>query len=194
MLAGRWTRLERYARWRSGRLALESLGDDLLGAVAAHLDGPDLLRLVEAMLGAAPRVDVPAHVASVPEPLRALWLEHVIVAAFETHVYALAERALFHARDALGVMLLADWSPFVPPDAEAASPVAEYAWAYEPALASRVRCHRLRLLSVVRDCLARAMPAVRLALHTHFRWGDGVVVHPHAVAQHVYYVLPLTVV
>jgi hypothetical protein len=123
--SSRWERLERYARWKQNKLPLHLLPDEVVALIATFLQRRDAYNLVESLLGFQPNIFNRDDVARIPLSIQPLWIESILCDLFEQRVYALAEVALYYARDASSVVMLLDWSLFsnVP-----AVPVAEYHW------------------------------------------------------------------
>lgn len=173
MAEGRWGRLERYARWRSRRLPLDRLPEDVLGhLVSGFLTGEEVRRLVEALYGALD-VNDPLDVARVPAPCRPCWLYHHMLGALGAALRGVAaETALFHAHGPTygpaRVLAFADWSPFSEPGGgkRALRPIAEYHWARGAAPPRAVVvAHRSRVVACVRDCVLRRRPVTALAFY-----------------------------
>lgn len=169
----RWMRLERYARFRSSRMKLMCLPDDVLETISSLLDGPDLRRLVEAVTG----VGSVAGMEHVSKPLwlempgwtRNRWLFNESISSFEAMCYNVAEKALFHCHDCGSAVMYVNWSQFksiTPP-----RPVATYDWDVEQgAVKANVKVDKSYLLRVLHDCVRKRSPSVRVTMHLNFVW------------------------
>ena len=111
-MATRWTRLERYARWR-GRLHLDHLPGDVLAYMAAEfLDPPDLMRLAAAFVGYEPDMYVRRDVDALPAELRTQWLNHSMRAGYEARLLQFARECYPASFDlCMDLHVHVDWSP-----------------------------------------------------------------------------------
>lgn len=172
----RWERLERYARWKSGRLCLDRLPEDVLGYLIQHfLTVDDLDNLLTARTGRRPSLARRADLALVPEEVRGFWVGTTMLKEAHAHLfYRVAEVALYHARDVQSVVCFSDWSPFAVRRESGGSgcsvlpmPVAEYCWGRDAQgkYVANVHVYERRLEEVAKDCVRRQMPVVHLSLY-----------------------------
>lgn len=174
-----WSRLERYARWKS-RLRWAMLPDDLVAAIADHLAPADLTALVDALVA-----DADEHPDAVPACLRARWALCRVRAAFGDFVRRrLEDEIMFLTRDCTSAVLFFDWSCF---SAEHPRPVVEFAWTgrraqvvyYEENFCAEVRSH------------ARAhLPAVRVTVHQHMSTAGRSLLHPQPFLAQSHVLIP----
>ena len=154
------------------------LPDDLLAHITLFLTGEDLCRLVEAVVGYAPSIRVRTELMSVPLNMRSEWLTYRVLCDFRAFLNSLSSWGLFHARDAVVLHAIVDWSPFS--DAPANS-VAEYGWYHSPPLKGplpRVTLHEPTIHKCLLRCVRRSLPQVRVALHMVLLWSGQTVVCP----------------
>lgn len=183
----RWSRLERYARWRQRGCFLRTAPEDVLALVVAHLARRDVLALVEALAHARLDLSVRSDVARVPPFARARWVSEVLRGSLEAFVHDAAEHALFHARDALGVVALVDWSPFAPRPPES---IATYSWHLGAVARSHVRVDDALVARVVTRCIQEERCAVRVTFHTVLAWMGYQFMQPSPFHARLCYVLP----
>lgn len=140
MRPGAWERLERYARWKQGRLRLDHLPDELVALVAASLRGEDLHNLVVALYLRAGECDRTTRgggdeaanddgcrrwwwgawtarrvYRSVPPPVAMRWTQDASFRTIEHHaIHLMKDPALFFCSSpgVTCVALVADWSRF----------------------------------------------------------------------------------
>lgn len=169
----RWSRLERYARWKARRFPLARLPCDVLAHVLSYLTYADVNSVLAALHGRTPLVETRAQLERyIPVEIRSTWMHHAAVEELERQLVCLGDVALFYARDCPSVHAYADWSPFSPPPHP--RPVAEYAWQHHatprapyaavPSVRAQMRINRVALGALVDACLASGCCAVRVAL------------------------------
>lgn len=183
----RWSRLERYARWRSRRLPLHHLPNDVLDIVVGLLARLDFFSFLAAVVGFVPDLNVPQHVAHVPQPIRSRWFHEMVLQTFEFHLSQLADQALFYCKDSTSALALVNWSPF---GSSTITPVAEYSWSRTTPVHSNVILHSESLRTIVNRCICKQSCAVRLSLHLHLHWNNQDIINPDPTLQYVYYVYP----
>lgn len=182
----RWDRLERYARWRSHRLPLLALPDDVLAHLASHhLDAASLRALAEAVVGWMPSMWATRDVAAVPKPLRASWLLTCVLASVEAQLYALRDFCIFHARDCTTVLVFLDWTPFA---SSASMPVATTYWESPHCANMRVCQHALQR-AVMQSCML-ARPVAHVAVHAVLHWHGRTILRAKPLMQTSLPVLP----
>lgn len=203
-MATRWTRLERYARWR-GRLHLDHLPGDVLAYMAAEfLDPPDLMRLAAAFVGYEPDMYVRRDVDALPAELRTQWLNHSMRAGYEARLLQFARECYPASFDlCMDLHVHVDWSPLAavhpmprgtplgrtrgapePPPRPPPVPVAVLRWR-PPGVAIEVH-ESAMLASAMRAC-RKGTPAVSLRAYPVTRTGEMI---PHAVRVTCYPFLP----
>lgn len=202
-----WKLLERYSRMRQRRFALPALPDDVLELIVSHLGAQDVLNLASALCGGSLRLDDSAHAVRaglerLPLCMRRTWYDFRVLDDFELYVRTvIGDCAFFMARDALSIVLVADWSPFSRRPIEV---LAEYAWTEPqspetcgfPSLFRGYR--RATCLTVNRPNVYRAllraegagMHCMRLQMHQKCYFHDSTVVHPEPLASTVYHFAP----
>ena len=170
----RWTRLERYARYK-GNMRLLDLPPDVLWLVARFLeDASDVQSLVEACVGFPPQMHRIDHVGAIPHSLSFRWFERSATASAQHCIQRLAQSALFHCNGG-SMVFLTDWSPFSkkPPLA-----VARCTWVFTPQPIPTIEVHETSLSFVVRKALRRSQPVVRLTLHHTTHWSERALMCP----------------
>lgn len=204
VLAARWARLERYARWR-GRLHLDDLPGDVLGYLAAEFLAPaDVQSLATAFVGRPPDFYSRADLHAMPLELRTQWLYHTMHAKYAARLVDFARECYPAAYElCMDLHVHVDWSPLAavcpmprgtplgaprgapdPPPAPPPPPVAVMRWR-PPGVGLEVHDAAM-LASAMRAC-RRGTPAVSLRAYavTH----DGVM-FPHPVRVTCYPFLP----
>lgn len=175
----RWEVLERYSRWKH-RIRWSSLPEDIVSAIAAHLDEHNVLCLVRALVD-----DPQDNPEQVPSCVRPLWIRCMLCDSFRRFVYThVSEEALYHSRDISSSVLFVDWSCFsdLP-----ASPVAEFLWRDKR---PHVLFHETRLIDVLAKQAKKNLPVVRLTVHQHLLWGGKSVLHPSPFLTRLYSCIP----
>ena len=181
--------MERYARWKSNRLALDRLPAELFCLMASFLCANDFANLVCALTFTGPILWRQEDVMTIPPELRCRWVELASLTEWEWYLRNhLAEHAYFHCRDGTSVIVLVDWSQFKGTHPE---PVAEYAWRfYEGRATTDICVHHKRLQREWSVRKKKGLPSMRITLHTHFLWNDVHIVNPRPVFHATYPLFP----
>lgn len=177
---GRWERLERYARWRRGRLPLDELPHDLLAHVMSFLDGDDVSNLIEVVVGVKPQIDVPAHVHRVPIEVRPQWLFREVYARAEAFLKAMSDVCLFHAKEHTHVCIFFDWSPFA---VKKLKPVAQFRWVPWRTPRAHMTIHTEALHAHIHASCKARRPEAHVAVHTCLTWNRRAILHPKPILQ-----------
>lgn len=174
----RWERLVRYAQFRSNRLRLDHLPGDVLYHMAYWFLSPDdLCKLVEALLGYAPDMGRPTHVADVAPELQALWVQSHAQVRLQNCIHSLSEFCFFHARNYTAVLVFIDWSPFAP---SSPSPVAEFCW-MQTAPYARMTLYHTQIIKSLQDAFAQHRSCVQVSIYTWSYWNGTSVLHNRPV-------------
>lgn len=185
----RWTRLERYARFRSKRLPLQTLPYELIAHVSSFLSPQDTHFLLAALFAPTQyRLDPwqSGDVQVVVPELRRAWLIKVLYARFEHWLNTiLAECALSCCYDTSSIVAVADWSPFHPSPPCA---LAEYSWSrHKP---QRVVLYYQTVTDVWnRHCIC-GLPSARITLHKVLRWQHVKHFHNDEISNHTILLFP----
>ena len=169
--SSRWGRLEHYARWKryGGKCLLLTLPDELLSYIVLNFVGAeDVHSLMCALTGRSLTVSNIADVRAVHEQVRPRWLRQRIESAVTVMLQNISQYVLFDARHVRSVIAVADWSTF-----SGSEPLvlAEYAWCVaHPPLRScppypSMRVYEPAVTAVIRRCIRKHMPVMRLACH-----------------------------
>lgn len=164
---GPWERLERYAKWRTGRLRLDALPNDVIRVVLEHLGYHD----ARAALFALYETD---SVSCIPQELRHVWKTHVAEHALRRTLLDFAEVACYHARDASYASVHADWSHF-----SNAVPIelARFLWCL-PGPRAKILVNDAAVRRFVAQCLQRRKLSTCLSLHMYCAWNGRLLLHP----------------
>lgn len=183
----RWSRLERYARFRSGRLRLHLLPNDVLLLLVEFLTAPDLQAFLTAVVGVFPLPWRSDHTLLVPAPMRRRWLVDASRAVLEAQLHALAAQALFYGREHTSALVAADWSPF---SGKPFVALAEYFWRRQHPVAAHVLVDSACVATVTEECLRRGATSVCLTVHLKLVWGSASIVNPTPVLRQLLHILP----
>ena len=126
----------------------------------------------------------------VPEEVRGPWIHGAAVDGIRRSMRALAELALFHARDCAYVCAHADWSVFSGPVLPA--PLCTYMWS--PILCAQVVISDVEVARLVNRCATEGRTSVTIALYGYVTWEQRTMLHPSPCARISYQVFPLFVV
>lgn len=185
----RWSRLERYARWKAGRFPLHRLPHDLLAHLTdAFLTPQDRLALLEALLGFAPSIYSKEHVEAVPRELRGPWLFHQAYCNVHLAVQSFADRAFLEARDYTRILAFADWSPFA--SRSPVRPIATFEWRSTCTPHGHMFVDEEALVHAVRVALRAARPGMHFAIHRELLWHGRRVIIPTPVLLTNYVFFP----
>lgn len=184
----KWFRLERYARWKSRRLSLYYLPNDILELIVLHLLDMDLQNFLHAILGFSPRLHERNEMLEVPLSIRNHWIANVVLDSFKSHLSLMADPALFHCRDLSGSLIVADWSPFS--SHTKFNPIADYSWTRSRPVRANVSIYDESVKKIINDCYQRQFCAVRLSLHMYTSWSGVFSINPEPLSWHLYYVFP----
>lgn len=185
----RWTRLQRYAQWKSGRFPLSNLPYDILAHICRTFLTPlECQHVLTALIGRVPSMYNKADLLDVPEELRAMWVQQCAYWQLHFGIGQLADLCFYHARDYSYIHVFVDWSPFAskkPP-----KPVATVKW--QP----RRRPHGSMFIDsdVLYSHLFRAIQdgrtAVQLSIYRQLQWHRTFFLHPEAVFTTCHTFLP----
>ena len=185
MLIGesRWTRLERYSRWKSGRFVLTCLPLDVVDTIASFLDYTSHCALLSALTEGTPDLDSKHDVGSIPETLRPRWILRTAEERLEWRLREFVTKYIYVMRHVDGCVVLIDWSQF---SAKIPIPVFRFAWGESNGCYG----NRYEILEVIRRCATRHCPCVRATLHTYLHWSNRTVINPLPMASCGVPVLP----
>jgi hypothetical protein len=184
----KWFRLERYARWKSRRLSLCYLPNDILEVIVLQLLEMDLQNFLHAILGFIPRLHERNEMLQVPLSIRSHWIGNVVLNSFKYHLSLMADPALFHCRDLSGSLIVADWSPFS--SQKEFNPIADYSWTRSRPVRVNVSIYDEPIKKIINDCYQRQLCAVRLSLYTYISWNGVFSINPEPISWHLYNVFP----
>lgn len=178
----RWTRLERYARWKSKRLHLDWLPHDVLTYISNQFLTPrDTRALLHALIGYAPRPFVRADILAIPESMRASWLINNAYEFLIASIQDLSDICFFHAHDYARVSVFADWSPFT--SRKPHKPVAFARWRSYAQPHGYLHIDKVRLYQcLLRACYA-GRPCMHLAVYREFIWNHVYIMNPQPLLQ-----------
>lgn len=159
--ASRWTRLEQYARWRSGRLDPCQLPSEILALVCENLDIDSFTSLLHAIVGHRPRLHSPRDLFLVPAEMRFSWLMRRATRDLQLHLESWLPEAAKLARTCRGVHIFADWSPFAGKQTSECK-LAEVVW-YNDAAHMTIHPHAIHVC--FRNAIDKYRPQVQLAMH-----------------------------
>lgn len=158
----RWSRLERYARFKS-KLAFHALPDEIISYIMSRfLTFDDVCRLLEAYVGRPLNFDIRQDVVLVPDEFRGTWIVHNMRARIVWHLHAMADTALYAIRHGGVAYAVADWSPFSPTEAV---PIALYGWCVAPRVTRIVELNERAIDELMLSASRKATPVVRINLH-----------------------------
>ena len=183
----RWSRLERYCRWRQRRLRIDRMPNDAVLNVISFLSHEDVCALLNALYS-VPRMNIQSRREAllVPCELRAEWLHGAAWDNIVRIVYSIGETAFFHARDCTRVCAHVDWSVFT--GHRMPVPLCVYEWA--PMCSARVEMNEHEAWRVIRDASATGRTAVTIALYRYRLWGNQLVLQPDPCHRMTYHVFP----
>lgn len=184
----KWFRLERYARWQSKRFSLAKLPNDILENIIHRLGRIDLENFLNAILHFEPNLSCRSDALAVPPQIRRHWISQVVLHSFTSHLWRLADTALFHCRETSGAIFVANWTTFSP--SADFKPLGQYSWQRFPEISAEVDIFESTVRDTINSCYEKQMCAVRLSLHTYIIVHGQVVVNPFAAYWQVYCVFP----
>ena len=173
----RWDRLERYARWKSDRMKLEKMPNDIISyMIRSFLPYTDMRNLLTAMSGRYLDISCKADNDYIPDELRLYWIEETVTESFIAYLHSMTEFACFHAAHTTTVVqAFIDWSPFSP---IVPMPVADYAWNNAH---TTVNIHRDCVRYYITTCVKQRKPCVRISFHKTLRWNHQNILHPDPI-------------
>lgn len=157
------TLLERYARWKSKRMALDKFPHDVLACIAEYLDLSDLESMLSALLKEQVVFSLQRSHTHVPVQLRTIWSSRRSIHNWCVHLHSMAEKMLYHCdRETTSVLALVDWTWCTrkPP-----LPVAEYGWCVNGT--AHIHVDRLRLTGHLLSLFDRKLSGCRITFHRH---------------------------
>ena len=184
----RWTRLERYARWKQQRLRLDLLPCDVLGGVAVHLGYADVCALVNVLYD-APLTSLASasQVRAVPGTVRSLWLRGAARDTLDRALRAFAEPVLCDAQSSCTyAMAHADWSVFTGP----LMPRALCTYAWTPQRTAHVHVDAQLVDALVEQCVCERRCSTTLVIHRYFCWSGQTLLHPEPLTRATLVVFP----
>jgi hypothetical protein len=183
----RWERLERYCRWKQGRLRIDRLPNDTVLQIIGHLIHADVCALLNALY-AVPRKNIQSRREAllVPQELRSEWLYGAACDSLRRIATTIGEIAFFHARDCTHVCAHVDWSVFSGPCMPV--PLSLYEWS--SARSAVVDVNESEVWRIVRDASATGRTAVTIALYRYIFWGNAFVMHPEPCHRMVHSLFP----
>lgn len=166
----RWTRLERFARWKQPRMKLTQFPDDVLVSIASLLSQEDVLSLVMAFTGSPIsfrdwREEEGEGKQTLPSCLRPVCIVSLIETEFKKHVNSIADYVLYHIRSPLAgahVVGVMNWSEFSPDEPNV---LVEFEWRHKRATVV-IRYENLHKQAQL--ALNRGLPVGRFTLHDGF--------------------------
>ena len=173
IVESRWTRLEKYSRWKSGRFNVTSLPFDIIDLITKFLDYHSHCSFLAALTGTVPDMSSVSSMNTIPETLRPRW---IIRTAEERLYYQLQEFVFKHihsARHVDGCVVLINWSQF---SEHEPVPIFVFTWH-----TSRYHEDRYEMLNVIRRCASCYHPCVRATLHTYINWSNQTVINPQPI-------------
>lgn len=187
----RWTRLERYARWKQQRVRLDALPPDVLCVVCRFLSNDGVSSLLAALRGEARVQPVRStdDVRWVPVEIRQSWLRRIAYDHLRTQLRSLASHTCLFSNDAtLQVHAFADWSPFKK-RSRVRRPIAEYF--YTTDRPEWIACvNECTLVEHVDNLFRRRVCGTRVGLYVVFSRGGMMYVFPREVSCAMLLVYP----
>ena len=188
-----WSRLERYARFRSF-MRLPSLPDELLAHVCSFLCVQDKESLFESFTGVAPAFWQLTSVQHAPILCVREWFVQRAVYEFAAQLKGvLAENSFFHAVHSTRVVALGDWSPFQSPTPPLSSVLCDYSWVRGGIHSANVAVHEQNILRMVVRCMRRKVAAVRVVFHKVLVWNECTLTEPDPTFVALVYALPVSI-
>jgi hypothetical protein len=185
----RWSRLERFARWKSYRLPLYSLPNDILELIVFQLYDVDLQNFVHAILGFRPNIEKRQDAFAVPIQIRRHWIADVVLSAFRSHLITLYPSSL--CNNVFGTVVVANWTSFA--RNTKFEPLADYSWSRFRKTCAPVVLNDEIIKAIITKCYSEQSCAVRLTLHTYVEFDEVLTINPFPVSYHIYYVFPFHV-
>ena len=185
----RWTRLQRYAQWKSGCFPLSHLPHDILAHIFANFLTPlECQHVLTALIGRVPSMFNRADLVDVPEEVRAMWIQQCAYSEFHFGIGQLADLCFFHARDYSYVHVFVDWSPFAskkPP-----KPVATIKWQQNRRPHGSMIIHSDVLMAHLFLAIQDGRTAVQLSVYRQLQWNRKLLLHPQPVHTTCHAFLP----
>ena len=185
----RWSRLERFARWKSYRLPLNALPNDILELIVFQLYDVDLQNFVHAILGFRPNVEKRKDALAVPIQIRRHWIADTVLSAFRSHLISLCPSSL--CNNVFGTVVVANWTSFA--RNTKFEPLADYSWSRFRNKCAPVTLNDESIKATINKCYSEQSCAVRLTLHTYMEFNEVLTINPSPVSHHVYFVFPFHV-
>ena len=187
-MCGRWTRLERYARWKSGRFPLDKLPPEIINSLCEnYLDSDDTTNLLHALLGFLPDIHNFRHMKSIPSEMRVSWMLRKCIRDFKTHLWTLGGSFSVKALHCQSIVVFADWSPFAPKGVGAM--VCKVEWIED---GCTLHIDEEGVHKCFNHSIQRGRPAVHLAIYECYlsAQGTSTLLYPRPIALTSYPLLP----
>lgn len=151
----RWERLERYSRWKQGRLDVNRLPCDVMSVVMGFLSDLDVEVLVEACVPDSLR-----NAVQVPPSWRPRWVASIGGSRLRSHVRTVGlEKALPYLDHDTSCQVIADWSQF---SSCSPVPVATFSWVDQRI---RITVNEDEVRRLANGLVHDMIPVTRLGLH-----------------------------
>ena len=187
----RWSRLERYARWKQNGFHMSLLPNDVLFLLISFLQGSDLHNFIEACIGYAPTLEHRINSLPLPTEIWMVWFFDKVLHTFESHLMHMGNSALFYSNKNTNVSAVVDWSPF---SSSPFSPISQYSWSSSFPPHPYMNVDSLRVRQIIRETYRKRTCAIRISLHLNIRIGQSDIVVPHPILTQLYFLFPSWIV